>query len=190
VFLISTFSLSTVFYYLKIIGDTRHDYTLALMWYPGIVALFIQLLFTLSILNLGWTIPESKYLVVGYLMPLVYVMTVYGLVWLTRMYPFNPEGFVKLIAPAYPLLQNQPTYITIIMGVFIVSTYEVLMTSFRTLGEEIAWRGLLVPELTKRYSFTTSSLISVAIWAIWHFPVYSLALIITLVPILWFGLRC
>jgi uncharacterized protein len=190
VFLILTFSLSTVFYYLKNIGDTRHDYTLALMWCPGIAALFTQLLFTRSIRNLGWTIPESKYLVFGYLTPLVYVMTVYGLVWLMGMGPFNPEGFVKFIAPAYPLIQNQPTSIALIMGLFIVSTYDVLMTSFRTLGEEIGWRGLLVPELAKRYSFTTTSLISGAIWAIWHFPVLLFGTYNNAGAPLWFGLIC
>jgi uncharacterized protein len=118
------------------------------------------------------------------------VMTVYGLVWLTGLGPFNPEGFVKFIAPAYPLLQNQPTSIALIMGVFIVSTYEVLMTSFRTLGEEIGWRGLLVPELAKRYSFTTTSLISGAIWAIWHFPVLLFGTYNNAGAPLWFGLIC
>jgi membrane protease YdiL (CAAX protease family) len=43
------------------------------------------------------------------------------------------------------------------------------------LGEEIGWRGLLVPELAKVTSFTNTALISGAIWALWHFPVIFLA---------------
>jgi membrane protease YdiL (CAAX protease family) len=39
------------------------------------------------------------------------------------------------------------------------------------LGEEIGWRGLLVPELAKITSFTKTALISGIIWAAWHMPV-------------------
>jgi membrane protease YdiL (CAAX protease family) len=40
----------------------------------------------------------------------------------------------------------------------------------RALGEEIGWRGLLVPELLKVVSFRNAALISGVIWALWHFP--------------------
>ena len=38
------------------------------------------------------------------------------------------------------------------------------------LGEEIGWRGFLVPELAKQMSFTKLSLLSGIIWALWHSP--------------------
>jgi membrane protease YdiL (CAAX protease family) len=38
------------------------------------------------------------------------------------------------------------------------------------LGEELGWRGLLVPELAKLTTFTRTALISGAIWALWHTP--------------------
>ncbi|MSV30750.1 MAG: CPBP family intramembrane metalloprotease [Bryobacterales bacterium] len=38
----------------------------------------------------------------------------------------------------------------------------------RFLGEEIGWRGFLVPELAKRLSFTATSIVSGLIWASWH----------------------
>jgi membrane protease YdiL (CAAX protease family) len=190
VFLLLTFSLSTIFYYLIISGNTAHDYTLGLMWCPGIAAILTQLLFTRSIRNLGWSIPSSKYLLMAYVIPLIYAMIAYSLVWLTGIGFFNPEGFAKFITPAYPILQGQPTYITVIIGVLIVSTYEVIKTGFRTLGEEIGWRGLLVPELAKRYSFTTTSLITGVIWAIWHFPVLIFSDYNNAGAPLWFGLIC
>ena len=37
-------------------------------------------------------------------------------------------------------------------------------------GEEIGWRGLLVPELAKRYNFSVTSLTSGIIWALFHYP--------------------
>ena len=37
-------------------------------------------------------------------------------------------------------------------------------------GEEIGWRGLLVPLLHRRYGFGTAVLVSGLIWAGWHYP--------------------
>jgi membrane protease YdiL (CAAX protease family) len=45
-----------------------------------------------------------------------------------------------------------------------------LPSLFAALGEEIGWRGLLLPELAKGYDFTRAALISGVIWAIYHYP--------------------
>jgi membrane protease YdiL (CAAX protease family) len=39
-----------------------------------------------------------------------------------------------------------------------------------SLGEEIGWRGLFVPELAKMTSFTKAALVSGIVWAAWHMP--------------------
>jgi membrane protease YdiL (CAAX protease family) len=39
------------------------------------------------------------------------------------------------------------------------------------IGEEIGWRGFLVPEFAKTQSFPATALITGFIWAIWHYPV-------------------
>jgi membrane protease YdiL (CAAX protease family) len=38
------------------------------------------------------------------------------------------------------------------------------------LGEEIGWRGFLVPELAKQHGFAATAVISGFIWALWHYP--------------------
>ena len=38
-------------------------------------------------------------------------------------------------------------------------------------GEEIGWRGVFVPELAKVTTFPKLSLISGAVWAVWHLPI-------------------
>jgi membrane protease YdiL (CAAX protease family) len=38
------------------------------------------------------------------------------------------------------------------------------------LGEEIGWRGFLIPELIKFTSYTKAALVTGIIWAIWHYP--------------------
>jgi len=40
------------------------------------------------------------------------------------------------------------------------------------LGEELGWRGLLLPELQKKYSAVVSSLIVGIIWYCWHIPLF------------------
>lgn len=40
------------------------------------------------------------------------------------------------------------------------------------LGEESGWRGFLLPELTKRYSFRISSLLVALVWIFWHLPAF------------------
>jgi len=161
------------------------------MWSPGIAAIITQLLFTRSIRGLGWSIPAPKYLFMAYVIPLIYASVIYGFGWLTGIGPFNPQGFAEFITPPYPILQGQPTYITVTIGVLILATYELIKTGFtRTLGEEIGWRGLLVPELAKRYSFTATSLITGVIWAVWHYPVLLFGGYNNAGAPLWFGLSC
>jgi membrane protease YdiL (CAAX protease family) len=45
-----------------------------------------------------------------------------------------------------------------------------LLVAFGGIGEELGWRGFLVPELYKHYDFTKTALISGVIWAIYHWP--------------------
>ncbi|MGB5371997.1 MAG: CPBP family glutamic-type intramembrane protease [Flavobacteriaceae bacterium] len=40
------------------------------------------------------------------------------------------------------------------------------------LGEELGWRGFLLPEFQKRYSNLTSAIIIGFIWFIWHIPLW------------------
>ena len=41
-------------------------------------------------------------------------------------------------------------------------------------GEELGWRGFLLPRLQQRFNALISSLIVGVIWAIWHLPLWSL----------------
>jgi membrane protease YdiL (CAAX protease family) len=46
-----------------------------------------------------------------------------------------------------------------------------IMSAVFALGEEIGWRGFLVPELFKNFSYTKTSIITGVIWSIYHYPV-------------------
>ena len=56
------------------------------------------------------------------------------------------------------------------MGFLMIATMGALTGIVSATGEEIGWRGLLVPELAKIASFRTTALVSGVIWASFHFP--------------------
>jgi len=188
-FLVLTFALSTPLYYFIATSDSTHSYSTWLMWAPGVAAIITQLLFTRSIAGLGWAPGKTKYLLAGYLIPFIYVSVVYGLVWLSGIGPLDIVGFANTMGTQAPFTLPTPTQ-QAAGAILYFATYGVLTTSWATLGEEIGWRGVLVPELAKRFSFAQISLISGAIWAVWHFPVLLLADYNNAGAPLWFGLLC
>jgi membrane protease YdiL (CAAX protease family) len=58
-----------------------------------------------------------------------------------------------------------------VLHLLVVGTIGVIQNCATTLGEEIGWRGFLVPELAKRFSFTATAVLSGVIWALWHVPI-------------------
>lgn len=188
-FVILTFLLSTPFYYLIHKAGTAHSYSSWLMWTPGISALLTQLIHEKRISGLGWKIARPRFFVAAYLIPFSYVIVVYSAIWLSGLGAFNPSGFLTVIGGDLPFQYRTPIT-QMIAGVGYVISYVVLTTCWATLGEEIGWRGLLVPELAKRYSFAATSLISGGLWAAWHFPVLLFADYHNPGAPLWFGLFC
>jgi membrane protease YdiL (CAAX protease family) len=47
-----------------------------------------------------------------------------------------------------------------------------IMGTIGQAGEEVGWRGYLLPRLTERTGLITASLIVGAIWAVWHLPLF------------------
>lgn len=42
-------------------------------------------------------------------------------------------------------------------------------------GEEFGWRGFMLPEMTKKYSYLYSTLVIGLVWALWHLPAFFLS---------------
>lgn len=172
-FLVLTLALSTPLHWLIATGESSHSYSAWLMWTPGIAALLTQLLFTRGIAGLGWRIGKPKYLLMGYLLPFVYVSLVYALVWVSGIGPLDVAGFAKTMGTQAPFALPSPAPQAAAALYF--ATWGVLTTAWATLGEELGWRGLLVPELARRFSLTATALLSSLAWAAWHVPVMVLA---------------
>ncbi len=162
IFLVLTYALSSIFYTLIIsAGRLKMLPVLGLMWCPGVAALITRLATQGNLRGIGWGWGKTRWQVLAYLGPAVLALVVYGLVWATGIGGLSPQG---LIEHANRFSESIP----VILAVF--ATVGLLQGAVFALGEEIGWRGLLVPELAKMTSFTNTALISGAAWALYHYP--------------------
>jgi len=104
----------------------------------------------------------------AYVTPLAYTSIAYGLVWAARLAGWNSE-FVGLAAQELGL-RGLPRWASLVLCLVLMATGGVIENLSTTLGEEIGWRGFLVPELAKEMSFTRVAVVSGLIWAAWHSP--------------------
>lgn len=140
----------------------------AIMWCPALAALTTCRLLGRQVRSLAWRWPDNRYMAAAYFVPLAYTSISYGAVWGLRLAGWNSE-FVRLVAQELGL-NGLPTWASFTLCIVFMATGGVIQNLSMTLGEEIGWRGLLVPELAKEMSFTRVSLVSGLIWAAWHIP--------------------
>ena len=150
-----TFAISTVFYVLMArVGDLADAGLLVvgLMWTPGLVALALQLRFRGTLRGLGWGFGGWRFWAAGYFVPILYAVLTYVLIWASPLADFNFEVLERLRASWYLLILGS------------------VQSCLFALGEEIGWRGFLVPRLGSFSSFDRTSIVSGLIWAVWHYP--------------------
>jgi membrane protease YdiL (CAAX protease family) len=191
-FLILTLLFSSVFYSLILsagtLGAGGGNYVFGIMWCPAFAALLTCRLRKKSLDELGWRWPKAKYAALSYAIPIIYALIAYAVVWTTGLAKFFDPEFVNKIAAGY-LWKGLSPAATTFFYILIAATLGVIKSCTSALGEEIGWRGFLVPELFKVTSFTKTSLISGIIWSIWHYPVLIFADYNSGAPA-WYGVTC
>jgi len=187
-----TFILSSVFYYLIISSGSLAAmggfYVAGLMWCPGIAALATQIVHHDSVRDLGWRWGKTRYQVLSYLIPVFYVSVAYSLVWITGLGGFSGVELVKGLA-AQSGLEHVPAWIIALGYLLVTVTLGTVVSCISALGEEIGWRGFLVPNLAKITSYPKVGLISGVIWAVWHYPLLFFADYNGGTPA-WYGAAC
>jgi len=174
VYLLVTWTFSSLFYFLIIrsagTNAASGAYISGLMWCPAIGALLTCKYLGRPVAGLGWQWGETRYQVLSYLIPLGYSAVVYSIIWLTGIAALNPKQTADAFSRYFGL---GPLSREAGIGLYflVVATTGVIQNCATTLGEEIGWRGFLVPELAKRYSFTVTAILSGVIWALWHMPI-------------------
>ena len=173
-FLSITLALSAIFYFLIIYSGTlsggRGQYVMGIMWCPGISALITMKLLNRNISDLGWKWGKTKYQFWSYLIPIIYALIAYLAIWIFGWGGFYDKEFVNTLTESFGLGPIGSGF-TIVFYVILLGIFGTIRSMASALGEEIGWRGFLVPELYKNYGFTKTSLISGFIWGVWHLPI-------------------
>ena len=153
-FLVLTFALSSIFYVFfaraKTLSAGGGLYVGMLMWCPGISALITRLIFQRNVRGEGWAWAPSRYELAGYALPIAYAACAYAAVWI---FDFGGVDLGRFKTNAFRFV-----------------TLGLALNPAFALGEELGWRGFLVPKLAERLSFTGTAIVSGIIWASWHMP--------------------
>jgi membrane protease YdiL (CAAX protease family) len=158
------------------------------MWSPALAAFATKAIFGERIRDLPWKWGAVWYPWLGYLVPIAYTLPVYLVVWFGGFGGFADADFVKQTAEQFGW-SNFPPGLTLILFVLLTATLGLVGKTSRALGEEIGWRGFLVPELAKVVGFSGVGIISGLMWAVYHFPALLFADYNAGTPA-WYGLTC
>jgi membrane protease YdiL (CAAX protease family) len=139
------------------------------MWCPTFAALFTCALFRIDLATLGWNWRPAKYEALAYFLPLVYAAPVYLACWIAVKGSFALGAFETAVAASFSL-SNHPHLATFALEIPLLATVGMVGSVANALGEEIGWRGFLLPRLTGQFGFTIGCLVSGCVWAVWHYP--------------------
>lgn len=163
-------------------------YVTGAMWSPALAAFATKKIFGERIRDLPWNWGPARYPWLGYLIPIAYTLPVYLVVWFGGLGGFADAEFVKRTAEQFGWSNFSPA-LTLTLFVSITATLGLVGKTSRALGEEIGWRGFLVPELAKVVGFPAVGIISGLMWAVYHYPVLLFADYNAATPP-WYALSC
>ena len=174
IYLLITLAMSSIYYFLIIysgtLGGGRGQYVMGLMWSPGISALLTMKILGRPLSGLGWKWGETKYLVWSYLIPIVYALIAYLVIWIAGWGGWYSKDMVSALTKSFGLGEIGDGA-TIVFYIILLGIFGTIRSASSALGEEIGWRGFLVPELYKNYGFTKTAVLSGLIWGTWHLPI-------------------
>lgn len=138
---------------------------LVLMWMPAVAAAVANCIsfrengepFSLKKLFAkgGFRKCKLRYILLGCLLPLTYLLIPYLVYWL-----IYPENFAYHGVSVWIILKD-------LLPVLVLGTFISILSA---LGEEIGWRGFMVPALYERLGLNKTLLISSLFWCCWHLP--------------------
>jgi len=138
---------------------------LMLMYVPTVASVIARLVGREGIRDISfrWGGREgTRASIAGWILPLVVAIPVYGLAWGT--------GLVGFAAPTAGMLSNIANPVLRLGAMIPVAlTIGTLQSCISAFGEEVGWRGYLVPRLVEA-EVKNPFLVSALIWCGWHVP--------------------
>lgn len=129
-------------------------YAAVLIFSPAVISLLVNLLYEKNVRGFGWRWQRTKWQLVSYVVPVVYIAVAYGLV----------------LAAGYAGLDQQRISELGWLGILMIPTLGLTGVLPQVLGEEVGWRGFLLNNLYKKMDFGKASLITGVVWALFHYP--------------------
>jgi membrane protease YdiL (CAAX protease family) len=133
---------------------------LFVMWMPGLVSLAYRGAARLGLRDVGWRIGGLRFWALAILIPLFIAALSYALSWGLGI------GQMRIPSDAAIERNGASSLTDLVLRITLIS---VVIGYFGALGEELGWRGFLLPKLydagVKRPLLTSS-----IIWGLWHFP--------------------
>jgi uncharacterized protein len=190
-YLLLVFAFSSIFYFLILwahhLGAGGGLYVVGIMWCPALAAAATLKVNGRSLSDLGWKWPRTRYAVMSWFIPLFYAAIAYVIVWWSGFGAFPNHDFMQRLVDRMGL-RISPAASTLVY-VVLAGTFGMARSLATALGEEIGWRGFLVPELFKNVGFTGTALISGIVWSCWHYPILIWGDYNAGTPT-WYGLMC
>jgi membrane protease YdiL (CAAX protease family) len=173
VFVALTALLSGVFWaFINLTQTVTALYVFALMWMPGLAAVLTCRIVGRPLSSLGLGRWNGRFVLIAYAIPIAYCLVASLGTWFLGFGGFPKGEFVETVASTLGL-PDAPHWVVIALFVVLQGTTGMIAGVGAAAGEEIGWRGFLVPELAKVLPFTGVALASGLIWASWHYPITS-----------------
>lgn len=147
------------------------------MLFPALCAIVTKLALQGSLRGMGWRLPNWKWLLAGWLIPLGYSIVAYlPLVAIPALGGANVTAVSEFASNLHLGQGPAPLLVATLVQFLFIATYAVLRSLFSSAGEEIGWRGLLVPAFAQAYGERRAAVYSGIIWAAWHYPIVILGI--------------
>lgn len=148
-----------------VIATKTEDLIALLMWMPALAGIISSIVaikdrgekvsFKNIMNTLSFRKTKFKYILMGLLIPMVYLLVPYVIFWIIK-----PQSLVLEEGLVFILVQS--------LILLVVGTAVSLGTA---IGEEIGWRGFEVPSLIENWGLNKTLAFSSALWCLWHFPI-------------------
>lgn len=154
-------------------GDDNRTGGIFIAQFAPLVAAFItKLVFQRNLRGLGWRWGKTRYQAAAYGLAFLIPLITFSLVWLLGFGGFYNVAFIAEarvgLADTFGLDLRSPW--VVMFTLMVLNGTVGMLVAFGGIGEELGWRGFLVPELYKHYNFTKTAVISGVIWAVYHWP--------------------
>jgi len=150
-----------------LVGDIG---SLVYMWCPGVAAVIASVVTRRPFRAIGWSVRPVRWILAGWAVPIVCGVVAYGGVWLAGIGGAPSPRFLERATITLGLAPGHAPAFIIAAAFAFISLYLVIPSMISAIGEEIGWRGFLVPELDAGAGFRRAALVSGAVWALWHAP--------------------